>query len=146
MPRLFPGLLKPAAALLLLAALLLPGGAEGTKKKKKKGSRPRPTPTAAPQYYGPPAPTDRDFSRAAGTCLLYEPGHHVVVAEVGEKGRAFRIDADTVVEAKIVKGGRVRVLYTEGPDGPLARKIIPGPVESSPTTISPGPIPTPTPN
>ncbi len=143
MLRLQHPLLKPAVALLLVVAFLVPGAAEGAKKKKKKASRPTPTPTAAPEYYGPPAPADKDYSRAAGTCLLYEPGHHVVVAEVGEKGRAFRIDADTVVEAKIVKGGRVRILYTESPDGPLARKILPGPVESPQTTISPGPTPTP---
>ena len=132
---------EPVVTLLLLGALLLPGGAEGAKKKK--GVRPTPTPAAAKEHYGPPAPTDRDFSRAAGTCLLYEAGHHVVLAEVGDKGRAFRIDADTAVETRVVKGGRIRILYTEDADGPLARKILPGPVESTSTTISPGPTPAP---
>lgn len=128
------------AATLLLGALLLPGAADGAKKKKAK-SKATPTPAAAPEHYGPPAPSDRDFGRAAGVCLLYEPGQHIVVAEVGEKGRAFWIDSDTVVEAKVAKGVRVRVLYTDGADGPLARKILPGPVEHPGRPTSPGATP-----
>ncbi len=141
MSRLSASTVRLLAATLLLGALLLPGAADGAKKRKKAKAKATPTPTAAPEHYGPPAPSDKDFARAAGVCLLYEPGQHIVVAEVGEKGRAFWIDSDTVVEAKVAKGVRVRVLYTDGADGPLARKILPGPVEPPGRTTPPGPTP-----
>ncbi|HEX5855002.1 MAG TPA: hypothetical protein VFZ57_05230 [Thermoanaerobaculia bacterium] len=67
--------------------------------------------------------------RAAGACLRYEPGAYVVLSEVGHPGHAFRIDAGTEITAVPRRGVRLRILYEEGPDGPIARKILPGPTE-----------------
>jgi len=106
-----------AALLLVLAAFQGAEAAAGKKTKAK--SKPTATPTATPT---PPA-----YLRAAGACLRYEPGQVLIVAEVGETGRAFRIDGETSIEVKPVLGARVRVFYVEGPDGPVARRIVPGP-------------------
>lgn len=129
--------LVPAATAALLAlALLLPAPAEGKTKKKKKSGAPARTPTARP-YYGPPAPTPEALLRAAGACMEFTPGQHLVVAEVGATGRVFRIDADTRIEADVRKGARVRVLYVEGAGGPVARKVLPGPVAAPPPARTP---------
>lgn len=104
---------------LALAALLAVVPASGAAKKKR--PTPTPTPTATPT----PVP----FLRAAGACLRYEPGAYVVLSEVGQPGRAFRIDASTEITAAPRRGVRLRILYEDGPDGPVARKILPGPEE-----------------
>jgi hypothetical protein len=110
----------PARALgLALAAFLLSAPASGDAKKK------RPTPTPAPTATPTPVP----FLRAAGACVRYEPGAYVVLSEVGQPGRAFRIDASTQITAAPKRGVRLRILYEDGPDGPVARKIMPGPSE-----------------
>jgi hypothetical protein len=108
---------------LLLAAALATAGsnpAEGAAKAKKK---PRATATPAPT----PTPTPPPYLRAAGACVKYEPGQYLIVAEVGETGRAFRIDDSTSLETKPVHGTRIRIFYVEGPDGPIARRVMPGP-------------------
>lgn len=92
-------------------------------KKKKRGARP--TPTATPRRT--PTPTPVPYSRAAGTCLEYVPGRYVIVAEVGESGRVFKLDAATELEVIPSPGARVRVLYVDEPDGPLAKRLLPGP-------------------
>lgn len=116
------------AAVLVLGVIsgaVLAFPAHGAKKKT-----PKPTPTPGP-LYGPPTPIP--VQRAAGSCLRYEPGHFLVVAEVGEAGRAFRIDAATEITVpKLKTGTRVRILYVDAPDGPVARKVMPGPVGTSP--------------
>jgi hypothetical protein len=113
-------------ACLLLAVLLLSApGSEAAKRKKKK----RRTPTAVPTATATPTPTPVPYLRAAGSCLRYEPGAYVVLAEVGHPGRAFHIDAKTEITAAPKRGARLRVLYEDGPDGPIARKIMPGPAE-----------------
>ena len=109
-----------------IAVLALAASPEGDAAKKK----PRPTPTATPT----PVP----ILRAAGSCLSYVPGKTVVLAEVGTTGRVFRIDTSTRIETKVRKGARLRILYVEGPDGPIARSILPGPVVATPTP-TPGP-------
>jgi hypothetical protein len=124
-----------ATAALLLLALLLPDPAEA-KTKKKKPRSPARTPTARP-YYGPPAPTPEPYLRAAGACMEFTPGQYLVLAEVGSTGHVFRIDADTRIEADVRKGARVRVLYVDGPDGPVARKVLPGPAPATPTPRTP---------
>ena len=93
-------------------------GTDGTQGKKAKGR----------ETFGPPAPSP---SRAAGSVLRYEPGHHIVVAEVGVVGRVFRIEPSTEITARVATGVRVRILYVEGIDGPVARRIMPGPVEAA---------------
>ena len=65
---------------------------------------------------------------AAGYCLRYEKDHFIVLAELGEAGRAFPIDKSTVVAGRITTGARLRILYVETPEGPLAQRIGPGPV------------------
>ena len=125
-----------AAAALLLLALLLPDPAEGKATKKKRSRSPARTPTARP-YYGPPAPTPEPYLRAAGACMEFTPGQYLVLAEVGATGRVFRLDADTRVEADVRKGSRVRVLYVDGPEGPVARKILPGPAAATPPPRTP---------
>lgn len=127
-----------AAAFLLLALLLSPSADAKTKKKatKKKAPRPVPTATARP-YYGPPAPTPENYLRAAGACMEFTPGQYLVLAEVGATGHVFRIDADTRIEADVRKGARVRVLYVDGPEGPVARKILPGPASATPPPRTP---------
>ncbi len=86
---------------------------------------------------GPPAPTPVPELRAAGACLEYEPGHFLLLAEVGAKGTMFRIDRSTEIETEVRKGIRLRVLYVEGPEGPVARRILPGPIAATP--VPPGP-------
>ena len=86
--------------------------------------KPPPTPTAVPA----PAP----LRRAAGSCVAFELGHHVLVAEVGTTGRLFRIDASTVMATRPRIGSRIRILYIETPEGPVARKILPGPIVATP--------------
>ncbi|MFN7987776.1 MAG: hypothetical protein U0529_09905 [Thermoanaerobaculia bacterium] len=121
---------------LLAAALFLAAPADGKTTKKKKSHAPAPTPTPRP-YYGPPAPTPEPLLRAAGACMEFTPGQHIVVAEVGATGRVFRVNADTRIEADVRKGARVRVLYVDGPEGPVARKVLPGPAGATPPTPSP---------
>ena len=116
----------------LLAVLLLFAGAAQAKTTKKKGRRPAPTPTPRP-YQGPPAPTPEALLRAAGACMEFTAGRHIVVAEVGATGRVFRVDADTRIEADVRKGARVRILYVDGPEGPVARKVLPGPAAAKPS-------------
>lgn len=127
---------SPSSLVALLAAVLLfaPGPADAKTKRKKK--RAAPAPTARP-YYGPPAPTPPAWLRAAGACMEFTPGQHLVVAEVGATGRVFRLDGETKIEADVRKGARVRVLYVDGPDGPVARRILPGPVAPAPTPKAP---------
>jgi hypothetical protein len=108
-----------------LAALL--GSVPGQASAKKK---PRPTPTATPA----PEP----LFRAAGSCLAWVPGKHLILAEVGASGRVFRIDASTEIAAKVRVGSRLRVLYVTTPDGPVARKILPGPILATPARRPPG--------
>jgi len=110
----------------MAAVLLLSGSPAALLAAKKK---PRPTPTATPA----PVP----FLRAAGSCIAYEPGNHILLAEVGTTGRVFRIDASTEVTTRPRVGSRVRILYAEGPEGPVARKILPGPVVATPTPAPP---------
>jgi hypothetical protein len=115
------------AVFLLSAALAAYGSgpaqaATKAKKKSKATSTPTPTPTPPP------------YLRAAGTCAGFEPGHFLILAEVGETGRAFRIDEATSLETRPVRGTRVRVYYVEGPDGPIARRVIPGPA-ARPTPV-----------
>ena len=47
-------------------------------------------------------------------------------------GRAFKIDASTDIATRVRRGVRLRILYVETPDGPVARKIMPGPTEEKP--------------
>ena len=107
---------------LALAGILLTAPASGATKKKK---RPLPTATPAPIATPTPAP----FLRAAGSCLRYEPGAYVVLSEVGQPGHAFHIDGKTELTAAPRRGARLRILYEDGPEGPIARKIMPGPEE-----------------
>jgi len=109
---------------LALAALLLAVPAAGATKRKK---HPTPTPTATPAPTATPTPVP--FLRAAGSCLRYEPRAYVVLSEVGQPGRAFRIDGKTEITAAPRRGARIRILYEDSPDGPVARKILPGPEE-----------------
>ena len=122
----------PLASAALLLALLLPDPAEGKTTKRKKSRSPARTPTARP-YYGPLAPTPEPYLRAAGACMEFTPGQYLVLAEVGATGHVFRIDAGTRIEADVRKGARLRVLYVDGPEGPVARKILPGPVSAPPS-------------
>lgn len=104
-----------------LAAGLLAGPAFGAATKR------RPTPTPTPTLV--PTPTPIPLLRAAGACLRFEPGAYVVLSEVGQPGRAFLIDADTELAFTPKRGTRIRILYEDRPEGPLARKILPGPEE-----------------
>jgi len=106
---------------LVLAGLLLAVPASGATKKKT------PVPTATPAPTATPTPVP--FLRAAGSCLRYEPGAYVVLSEVGQPGHAFHIDGRTEITAAPRRGTRLRILYEDGPDGPVARKIMPGPEE-----------------
>ncbi|MDL2717981.1 MAG: hypothetical protein PT977_09520 [Acidobacteriota bacterium] len=107
---------------LVLAGFLLAAPASGAAKKKKKKT---PVPTATPAPTATPTPVP--FLRAAGACLRYEPGAYVVLSEVGQPGRAFHIDGRTEITAAPRRGARLRILYEDGPEGPVARKILPGP-------------------
>lgn len=115
-----------ALSALLVAALLLPEAADARTRRRKKSRRPARTPAARP-YYGPPAPKLPVYLRAAGACMEFTPGQHLVVAEVGATGRVFRVDGETKIETEVRKGARVRVLYLDGPEGPVARRVLPGP-------------------
>jgi hypothetical protein len=125
-----------ATAALLLLSLLLSSPADAKTKRKKKSRRPAPTPVQRP-YYGPPAPTPEPYLRAAGACMNITPGQYLVLAEVGATGRVFRLDAETRIEVEVRKGDRVRVLYVDGPEGPVARKILPGPIAATPSPRAP---------
>ena len=109
------------AACFAFAALLL--AAPASEAAKKKSPTPTPTPTATP--------TRVPFLRAAGACLRYEPRAFIVLSEVGQPGRAFRVDERTEITATPKRGTRIRILYEDGPDGPIARKIMPGPTEET---------------
>ncbi len=100
---------------LTVAVLLLASPGAGAPAKK-----PRPTPTATPT----PVP----ILRAAGSCVSWVPGKNVVLAEVGTTGRVFRIDSSTRIETRVRVGARLRILYVEGPDGPIATTILRGPI------------------
>lgn len=101
------------------------------KKRKKKRRSPAPVPTPAP-LQGPPAPPAPALLRAAGSCMRYEPGHYLALAELDQTGHIYRIDGETVLATPVEVGGRIRILYVDGPDGPIARKILPGPVPVGP--------------
>ena len=107
-------------------ALVLIVAAPGAHAQRPRRRRPEPTPTITPI----PSPTPIPLFRAAGFCLKYEPEHFLVLAELGQAGRVFRLDKDTIVVAKIATGARLRLLYEETPEGPLAKRILPGPVEA----------------
>jgi hypothetical protein len=111
---------RRAARLALVATLSVSAGAAAGAATKR-----RPTPTPSPV----PTPTPVPLLRAAGACLRYEPGAYVVLSEVGQPGRAFLIDGDTEIAATPKRGTRIRILYEDRPEGPLARKILPGPEE-----------------
>ena len=95
-------------------------GLEGAARKRRR--RPAPTPTVTS------TPTPVPFQRAAGSCVRYEPSHYIIVAELGQAGRSFRIDEGTVIRVISLRiGSRVRILLEDSPDGPVARRILPGP-------------------
>ena len=54
-----------------------------------------------------------------------------MLEEVGQPGRAFRIDSGTDITARPRRGARLRILYVETADGPVARKIMPGPEDET---------------
>ncbi len=108
------------SALLLFALLAAqPDANAAAKKRKRQKARPTPTAILTPE---PPR-----FLRAAGACVRFEPGQYLFLAEMGERGRAFRIDGETSLEVTPTRGSRIRVFYVEGPDGPVARRVMPGP-------------------
>jgi hypothetical protein len=55
-----------------------------------------------------------------------------MLSEVGHPGRAFKIDSGTDITARPRRGARLRILYVDTPEGPVARKIMPGPMEAVP--------------
>lgn len=106
-------------------------------KKKPKPVRKKTVPARSPakRKVAPtpvPTPTPPQFLRAAGACLDYHPGQFIVLAEPGGQGRAIQIDAATELTITPERGSRVRVLYKEGPEGPIAKKILAGPEEKPP--------------
>jgi len=109
-----------AACLAFVAFLFAAPVSEAAKRKRP---TPAPTPTATPT----PVP----FLRAAGACLRYEPGAYLVLSEVGKGGRVFLLDAATEITAAPKRGSRLRILYEDSPDGPVARKIMPGPIDET---------------
>jgi hypothetical protein len=111
---------------IVLAALLGASHSEGAKPRRR-----RPTPTPTPAFT--PTPTPIPLLRAAGSCLRYEKDHFLVLAEVGTAGRVFHVDKSTIIAAKIATGARLRILYEDTPEGPLAKRILPGPLEAAPT-------------
>jgi len=121
-------LLRTLAVALAITAVLAGPGSAATKKKGKgtPTPAPTPTPTVVPTSTPTPAP---DLHKAAGSCLRYEPGAYIMLSEVGHPGRAFRIDSGTDITARPRRGARLRIIYVESPEGPIARKIMPGPVE-----------------
>lgn len=114
--------LVAAAAVFAIAVLATGPGSAATKKKRK----PTPTPTATPTPSPTPGP---ELRKAAGSCLRYEAGAYIMLSEVNQPGRAFKIDAETDIVARPRRGARLRILYIDTPEGPVARKIMPGPVE-----------------
>jgi hypothetical protein len=112
-----------AGALLVAVFVLGTGRAEAAPAKKRK--KPTATPTATP--------TPLPLRKAAGSVVGWVPGKHVVVAEVGSAGRVFQIDGETQIEASLRTGTRVRILWFDGPAGPVARQILPGPTLATPT-------------
>jgi hypothetical protein len=115
------------SALRIAAFLLLAGAFASAGAPPKK--RPRRTPTPVPT----PTETPLPLYRAAGFCMRYDPGHFLVLAELGQAGRVFHIDGSTVIASKVSTGARLRVEFIETPEGPLARRISPGPVDPTPT-------------
>lgn len=120
-----------ALAALLGLALLLPAPAGASTRTSKKGQAAAPTPAPLP------TPTAGRQLRAAGSCMEFTPGRHLILAEVGATGRVFRIDEGTRIETEVKKGVRLRVLYVDTPEGPVARRILPGPVPSPKATAAP---------
>lgn len=115
-----------AAAFVAAAMLLWP---ETSAAKRKRGPTPTPAPTPTPPQPTPtPGPA---LHKAAGSCLRYEAGAYVMLVEVGQPGRAFRIDSQTDITARPRRGARLRILYVDAPEGPVARKIMPGPAEET---------------
>jgi hypothetical protein len=121
-----PPLLRTLAVAVAIAAILAGPGSAATKKKRKATPTPTPTPTAVPTSTPAPAP---ELRKAAGSCLRYEAGAYIMLSEVGQPGRAFKIDSGTDITARPRRGARLRILYVDSPEGPIARKIMPGPVE-----------------
>jgi hypothetical protein len=121
-------LLRTLPVALAIAAVLAGPGSAAPKKKGKATPTPAPTPapTAVPTSTPTPAP---ELRKAAGSCLRYEAGAYIMLSEVGEPGRAFKIDSGTDITARPRRGARLRILYVDSPEGPIARKIMPGPVE-----------------
>ncbi len=119
-----------ALGVALAVAVLAAGPGAAAPKKKRRRPAPTPTPTAAPTPTPTPAPTPPELRKAAGSCLRYEAGAFIMLSEVGHPGRAFRIDAGTDITARPRRGARLRILYVETPEGPVARKIMPGPEET----------------
>jgi hypothetical protein len=116
------GLPLAAVVAVAIAALLAAPGSAATKKKKK----PTPTPTATPT----PTP-GTELHKAAGSCLRYEAGAYIMLSEVNQPGRAFRIDSGTDIAVRPRRGARLRILYVDTPEGPVARKIMSGPIEET---------------
>lgn len=122
-----PGLLRAAAVAVAVAALAVGPAAQAARRRKPTPTvSPTPTPTPVPTAVPTPEP---ELRKAAGSCLRYEAGAYVMLVEVGQPGRAFRIDSQTDIAARPRRGARLRILYVDTPDGPLARKIMPGPEE-----------------
>ena len=96
---------------LTVALVALLGAAPGQAARKKK----RPPDAAA-------TPTPVPLLKAAGSCIAWVPRKHLILAEVGTTGRDFRVDASTEVAAKVRVGARIRILYVEGPEGPVAQE------------------------
>jgi hypothetical protein len=123
-------LLRTLAMALAIAAVLAGPGSAATKKKGK--ATPTPTPKPAPTPVLTPTPTPApELRKAAGSCLRYEAGAYIMLSEVGAPGRAFKIDSGTDITARPRRGARLRILYVDSPEGPIARKIMPGPVEET---------------
>jgi hypothetical protein len=114
----------PGAAALALAIAVLAAGPGSAATKKK----PTPTPTAAPTPSRTPGP---ELRKAAGSCLRYEAGAYIMLSEVNQPGRAFKIDSETDIAVRPRRGARLRILYIDAPEGPVARKIMQGPVEET---------------
>src|SRR5258706_2271817 len=120
---------KAGLALGLVALFVAPGAPAQKRRRARRAPTPTPTPAATP------TPTPIPLLRAAGFCLRYEKDHFLVLAELGQAGRVFHIDKSTVVAAKVSTGARLRILYVETPEGPLAKRIIAGPVEPAATPV-----------
>lgn len=119
------------AAALFGAALLGRSAADASAARRPQ--RRRATPTRTPTPAPTPTQTPIPVYRAAGFCLRYERDHFLVLAELGQAGRVFRIDKTTVIAAKVATGVRLRILFVDTPEGPLARRITPGPTDPTPT-------------